>query len=287
MKLPGILVDTGWLQAHLEEPDLRVYDCTTHLIPDPVATYRAESARADWARGHVPGAGYLDLTHDLSDRSSPLRFAFPAAAEFARAMSAAGVGPDACVVLYSAKSPMWATRVWWMLRAFGFDQAAVLDGGWEKWTREGRPVSTGPCAYPAARFVARARPALLARKQDVVTVLGDASACTINALTRRQHTGESEVHYGRPGRIPGSANVPYLELIDRESNAFLPPAELRARLDAAGALTAKRVITYCGGGIAATTVAFALALSGRDDVAVYDGSLSEWCADPSLPMERG
>jgi thiosulfate/3-mercaptopyruvate sulfurtransferase len=173
-----------------------------------------------------------------------------------------------------------------MLRAFGFDDVAVLDGGWEKWTLDGRDVCGVPCGYPPASFVARPRAALLAQKQDVVAVIGDAGACTINALAAKQHTGESDVHYGRPGRIPGSVNVPYADLIDRATNTFLPVDRLRPRLAAAGALDAPRIITYCGGGIAATGVAFALALCGREDVAVYDGSLGEWCADPALPMER-
>jgi thiosulfate/3-mercaptopyruvate sulfurtransferase len=285
--LPGLLVDAAWLHTHLGEPRLRVFDCTTHLAPDPITTFRAESARADWERGHVPGAAYIDLQGTLSDPASGLRFTMPSAERFAEAMSALGVGDDSRVVLYSATSSWWATRVWWMLRAFGFDRAAVLDGGWEKWTAEGRPICTAPCAYPRARFVARPRPLLLANKDEVLAATHAADVAIVNALTRQQHTGEGGVHYGRPGHIPSSVNVPYSELIDRETNTFRPPAEMRAILERAGVLSAGRVITYCGGGIAATGVAFALALLGRQDVAVYDGSLSEWCADPSLKMATG
>ena len=283
----GLLVSTEWLQAHLTDAGLRVFDCTTHLVPDPVRTFRAETARPDWEKGHLPGAGYLDLIVELADRASPYRFTMPSAEQFARAMSAHGVGPGAHVVVYSAKSIWWATRVWWMLRAFGFDDVSVLDGGWETWTAEGRPVSSAPCTYPPAAFVARPRPTLLARTADVAAAMADPAVCTINALARKQHTGESDVHYGRPGHIPGSVSVPFLELVDRERNTFLPSDALRARLDAVGALKADRVVTYCGGGIAATGVAFALALLGRGDVAVYDGSLSEWCVDPARPVERG
>ncbi len=282
-----LLVTTEWLAAHLGDAGLRVFDCTTHLVPDPKTTLRAETARPDWEKGHVPGAGYLDLVEELSERASPYRFTLPSAEQFARAMSAHGVGPGAHVVLYSAKSAIWATRVWWMLRAFGFDEVSVLDGGWEKWTGEGRPVATAPCAYPPATFTAHPRPALLARTPDVAAAQADPGVCTLNALSRAQHTGEGGIHYGTPGHIPGSVSVPFVELIDRERNTFLAPAALRARLEAAGALAAPRVVTYCGAGIAATGVAFALALLGRDDVAVYDGSLGEWCADPARPMERG
>jgi thiosulfate/3-mercaptopyruvate sulfurtransferase len=285
--LPGRLVSTDWLRQHLREPDLRLYDCTTHLVPDPVTTFRAESGREDWAKAHVPGAAYLDLRDDLSDPTSRLRFAFPAPERFAAALSAAGVGPDARVVLYSAKSNIWATRVWWMLRAFGFDDVAVLDGGWEKWTMDGGETCATPCGYETATFVARPRAALLANKDDVAAVIGDAGACTINALSAAQHRGDGGVHYGRPGRIAGSVNVPFVDLIDRQTNAFLPVDRLRARLADAGALDAPRIITYCGGGIAATSVALVLAALGYDRVKVYDNSLTEWAADPQLPMATG
>ena len=287
MDLPGLLVDGAWLQKHLGEPRLRVFDCTTKLVPDPVKTFRAESARPEWERGHVPGAAYIDLQATLSDPASGLRFTMPSAERFAEAMSALGVDDDSRVVLYSAASNWWATRVWWMLRAFGFDQAAVLDGGWERWTAESRPTCVAPCAYPRARFVARPRPLLLANKDEVLAATSAADVAIVNALTRRQHTGEGGVHYGRPGHIPSSVNIPYVDLIDRDTNTFRPPAELRAILERDGVLSAGRVITYCGGGIAATGVAFALALLGRPDVAVYDGSLAEWCADPSLNVEMG
>jgi thiosulfate/3-mercaptopyruvate sulfurtransferase len=283
----GLLVQTDWLQARLPEPGLRVFDCTTVLVPDPVTTFRAQTARPDFEAGHVPGAGYLDLIVELSDSASPYRFTMPCAEQFAAVMSRHGVGAGVHVVLYSAKSAIWATRVWWMLRAFGFDAVSVLDGGWEKWAAEGRPVSTAPCVYPPARFVARPRAELLARTPEVDAAMADPAVCTINALSRAQYTGEGGAHYGRPGHIPGSVSVPFAELLDRARNTFLPVGALRTRLEAAGALKAPRVVTYCGGGIAATGVAFALALLGRGDVAVYDGSLGEWLADPARPMLTG
>lgn len=250
-------------------------------------SFRVESGRGDWEKGHIPGAGYIDLDGDLSDKTSKFWFTTPSAQHFAAAMSAYGVGDEKRVILYSAKSNWWATRIWWMLRAFGFDDAAVLNGGWEKWTRESRPVCAEPCTYQAADFIARPRPELIVYKENVAAAINNRGVCIVNALTRKQYTGESETHYGRPGRIPSSVNVPYLDLIDRNTNAFLPLAELRARLDAVGAMTAEKVISYCGGGIAATSLAFALALLGREDVAVYDGSMTEWSADPALPVETG
>jgi thiosulfate/3-mercaptopyruvate sulfurtransferase len=282
---PEYLVDTAWLEKNLGDPALRVFDCTVHLVPDEQTVYRIESGRPGWEAAHVPGSGYIDLHGDLSDRASDLRFTMPPAEQFAAAMSRDGIGPGTRAILYSAGMNMWATRIWWMLRAFGFTDAAVLDGGWEKWQAEGRPVSTDACTYPPAQFSAQPQPGWIATRDDVRSAIDDGDVCVLNALSARQHSGTSGPHYGRPGRIASSVNVPAFDLVDRETGAFKPPEALRALLDEAGATDARQVITYCGGGIAATSTAFALVLLGHDDVAIYDGSLSEWVRDPSLPME--
>ena len=282
------LVETDWLAAHLGEPDLRVIECTVYLHPSDVpGGFRVESGRAKWAEGHIPGAGFAELQDELSDRSSKLRFMMPPAVQFAEAMGRHGVGDGARVVLYDRSVNMWAARVWWMLRAFGFDEAAVLNGGFKKWTREGRPLATDEGAAPHRIFTARPRPALIAHKSGVLAALDDSRACVLNALTEEQHRGTGGASYGRPGRIAGTANVPARELVDPETHAYLPLDALREKFAAAGALDAKRVITYCGGGIAASSDAFVLTLLGRSDVAVYDASLSEWAADPALPMQTG
>jgi thiosulfate/3-mercaptopyruvate sulfurtransferase len=285
--LPQFLVETDWLAAHLEEPTLRVLECTTILHPRPEGGYRAESGRTAWAAGHIPRSGFADFTDELSDRSSALLYMMPPVEQMAAAMARLGVGEGTRVVLYDRAVNMWAARVWWMLRAVGFDDAAVLNGGWRKWTLEGRPVATAPCAYPPARFVARPRPGLFVGKDAVRAALGKRATCVLNALTEEQHRGTGGVSYGRPGRIAGSANVAARSLVDPATHAYLASDVLRAQFAAAGALEAERVITYCGGGIAASSDAFVLTLLGREGVAVYDASLSEWAADPSLPMETG
>ena len=285
---PQYLVETGWLAQHLEDRDLRVLECTVYLHPaDVPGGYRVESGRAKWAEGHLPGAGFVDLPEELSDRTSTLRFMMPPAAQFAEAMGRAGVGEGVRVILYDRAVNMWAARVWWMLRAFGFDDAAVLNGGFKKWTLEGRAVATDAGARPARTFTPRPRSTLFADRAGVLAAVGESGSCVLNALSEEQHRGTGGVAYGRPGRIAGSVNVPARDLVEPKTHAYWPADVLRAKFQASGALDARRVVTYCGGGIAASSDAFALTLLGRDDVAVYDASLSEWAADPTLPMERG
>ncbi|MFN4088454.1 MAG: sulfurtransferase [Alphaproteobacteria bacterium] len=285
---PELLVETEQLAAMLGDPAVRVLDCTVFLRPLPDwSEYRAESGRAQYEAGHIPGAVFADLIGDLSDPDSALRFTAPTPERLAEAMGRLGVGEGTRAVLYSTDSPQWATRLWWMLRANGFDAAAVLNGGFAKWRREGRPVSTEPAAYPPGRFVPRPRPGLFVGRSEVAAAIGDPGTCIVNALSAEQHRGEGGITYGRAGRIPNSVNVPARSLFDAETGTFLPAERLRAAFAGAGAGPDRRVVTYCGGGIAATGDAFALALLGQDDVAVYDASMQEWARDPSAPMEKG
>jgi thiosulfate/3-mercaptopyruvate sulfurtransferase len=284
---PEFLIYTETLARQLSDPNLRVFDCTTNLIPDPTTTYQAVPARADFEKSHIPGAQFIDLQADLSDISQRLRFMLPSAEAFATAMSRFGVSDGTLVVLYSTANPWWATRVWWLLRVFGFDGAAVLNGGWQKWSREGRPVETGPAKpRPSAHFVVRELRPLMVGKDEVLRAIGDGGVCTLNALAAEQHAGSGGNSYGRRGRIKGSVNLPAAHLLDPATNEYLPPAELRRRFEAVGALD-KEVITYCGGGIAASADALALVMLGHRNVRLYDASMSEWAVDPSLPMETG
>lgn len=283
---PQWLIETGTLERQLGDPALRILDCTVYLKPVDGGGVRPSSGHDDWARAHIPGSGYADLLGELSDRDNPLPVMMPPAEQFASAMSRHGVGEGTRVVLYDTSNGIWAARVWWMLRAFGFDAAAVLNGGWIKWTAEGRAVSDEPPRHPPAQFIARPRPWLIASKQDVIDALEGKQRCLVNALSEDEFAGRVS-RVARPGRIPGSVNVPASALVDPQTNALRSGDELRATFQQSGALDQKRVITYCGGGIAAAGDAFALALLGVHDVALYDGSLVEWTQDASLPMETG
>lgn len=284
---PEFLVETDWLARHLHDPDVTVLDCTTHLIPNPATTYTVKPGREDFENGHIPGARFCDVSRDVSDTSHGLNFMRQKPDDFAAAMRRLGISNSTRVVTYSTGNPWWATRVWWLLREFGHDNAAVLNGGWQKWRHESRPADTGPgSAPPAGDFTVREVRNLMVGKDQVRAVVGDASVCTLNALLPAQHSGEGGNSYGRPGRIAGSVNVPAAHLLDPATNTFLPAEELRRRLGAVGALD-RPVIAYCGGGIAASADALILTMLGHRNVKVYDASLSEWAKDASLPMEAG
>lgn len=284
---PEFLVETGWLAEHLGDPGVVVLDGTVHLVPDPPRAYRVVSGRADFEAGHIPGAQFVDLQADLSDNTQKLRFMTPSAEQFAASMGRLGVGPATRVVLYSTANAWWASRVWWLLREFGFDNAAVLNGGFQAWVQEQRPVETGSgTARAAAAFPVRPRRHLMADKAEVLAAIGNGAICTLNALRPEQHAGSGGVSYGRPGRIAGSLNVPAAALIDPQTNRYLPADALRAKFDSVGAMD-RQVIAYCGGGIAASADALILTMLGHTNVRLYDASLSEWVADASLPMETG
>ena len=282
---PEFLVETDWLEQNLT--NVVVLDCTTHLIPNPAITYDVVPGREDFEKGHIAGAQFCDVSRDVSDTAHKFRFMRQTPEDFATAMRRFGISDDTKVILYSTTSPQWASRVWWLLRTFGHDNAAVLNGGWQKWSREKRATETGPGKTRAAgTFTVKQPRDLMAGKEAVKAAIGDGAVCTLNALAEAQHKASGGNTYGRPGRIAGSVNVPAAHLIDPATNTFLPADELRRKFAAVGAMD-RAVIVYCGGGIAATADALALTMLGHTDVKVYDASMSEWAKDDTLPMETG
>jgi thiosulfate/3-mercaptopyruvate sulfurtransferase len=279
-----LLVAPHELDAALGDPAVRVLDATVwlHIHPDGSGV-TIESGRVAFDEGHIPGAGFADLI-ELSDPARPASFMLPDPGRFADGMSTVGVGPGLHVVAYDADDGIWAARLWWMLRVFGFDTASVLDGGLTAWRAAGLPLSTETQGIAPATFEARYRPELVATRADVEDVVRDGGACLVNALRAEFFRGEIPIAPGRSGHIPGSVSVPHGDLLDPETNCFLPRERLRERFAATGILDEPRIVSYCGGGIAATFDAFALALLGRDDVVVYDGSLVDWASDPDLPL---
>jgi thiosulfate/3-mercaptopyruvate sulfurtransferase len=276
------LVTTDWLSQHLDDQDLVVLDCSVRTTTDDDGGFRNVSGRADYDGGHIPSAGFADLTDDLSDRESPHEFAVPTPEQFCSAMGALGVGDDSRVVLYDGSMSGWAARVWWMLRWVGFDRAALLDGGLRVWITEGRPLSSEPSIQPAKQLTPAPRPELIADRDEVLAAVDDGAVCLIDTMPEEYYRGEQTL-YSRAGHIPGASNTSVLGLTD-ESGRYRPHDELAAMFE--GDRNA-RTITYCGGGIAASSAAFVMTRLGFTDVAVYTASLQEWAADPANPLVVG
>ena len=283
------LVSTEWLAEKLGAPDLVILDATVNIIQRDDGRSDGRSGRAEYEGEHIPGAVFADVTVDLADPESRFRFMLPSERRFAAAMEALGVGDGKKVVVYSDSGVWWATRVWWLLKTFGFDNVAILDGGLVKWKHEGRPLSDAVETVSSVTFTPRFRPDRVVYKEDVLAVVKapDDSTVLVDALSPEYFRGDAgdQFGYGRLGHIPGAVNIPSQELTDPQTGEFLPVEKLRDRFAPLLEKRPERTITYCGGGIAASQAAFALELIGESSVALYDASLQEWAADDALPME--
>jgi thiosulfate/3-mercaptopyruvate sulfurtransferase len=286
----GGLIGTAELAGILGQPDLRLFDCTTYLEPTPPGSsdpYLAVPGKHTFEAGHIPGADFLDLQGEFSDQSTSLRFMMPPTAQLEAAFGRHGVGNDSRVVLYSIGTAMWATRFWWMLQSLGFD-ALVLDGGFDKWKAEGRAIESGPAKnYPPAAFTAKPRTGYFVDSRETLKASTEGDTVVLNALGPQFYRGLEPSRYGRPGRIPGSVNVPAATLVDAANKTFLPLADAAEKFAAQGITRDKRVVAYCGGGISATIDLFQMHRLGYDKLTLYDGSMGEWARDETLPIETG
>jgi thiosulfate/3-mercaptopyruvate sulfurtransferase len=283
------LITTAELAGILDQPNLRLFDCTTYLEYQPEGSsvpYIAVPGRHTFEDGHIPGADFLDLQGEFSAAGTDLRFMMPDIAQLEAAFGRHGISSDSKVVLYSIGTPMWATRFWWMLTSLGFENLAVLDGGLDKWKLEDRPLETGPAkGYPPATFTAKPKSGFFVDKHQTLAATSERNTVVVNALGPQFHRGLEPSRYGRPGRVPGSCNVSAATLLDPQTKAFVPLADAEAKFKAQGITKDKRVVAYCGGGISATVDLFLLHRLGYDNLTLYDGSMGEWAKDTSLPIE--
>lgn len=286
--MTGALITPAELAARLGEPGLVIIDATVELAPPAGdGDWRASAGGDRFAAGHIPGAVHADLLGDLSDRDAGYHFAHLPAATLAARLAELGVGCGTTAIVYDDDQRMWSTRLWLELRAIGFDTAAVLDGGLGAWRAAGLPLEQGRSAPIAVSPVEpRPRAGVLVGRDDVLAVVeGQRDAQLLCTLRPEAFRGDVATRYARRGRIARSVNAP-ADAVLQPDGRFLPPVLLRDALQPV--LDDPRpIVLYCGGGISASLMAFALGLAGRDDVAVYDGSLEEWSADPLLPMEVG
>lgn len=278
---PGILVSTDDLVELLKDPSLILIDATVYLNRGK-NRMQAESGLDPYKRGHIPGARFLDLITEASDTNSRLGFTLPEPTVLESTFRKIGINNDSHVIFYSTGHMMWATRAWWLLHYLGHDKLSVLNGGFDAWVNEQLPVSQHIPEAVRGNFVASPRENVFAKKHQVVAAIDEPESIIVNALTKELHTGTSEFHYGRAGHITGSCNLPYDDVL--ENGCFRSAADLGSTLRKKNMKQAHQVITYCGGGIAATVDAFACLLLGQDNVSVYDGSLAEWASDSELPM---
>jgi thiosulfate/3-mercaptopyruvate sulfurtransferase len=276
-----LLVSTDWLAAELGAPDLRILDAT-YFLPDA-----GRNARAEYEAAHIPGAVFFDID-EIADPDSALPHMLPSAHLFASRARALGLGDADRIVVYDNSPHHSAARAWWMLDTFGVRHVAILDGGLAKWTAEGRPLESGVPAPQRGHFTPVADEAAVVDKAALLALVGDPGHAIVDARSAARFTGEA----GEPrpgmaaGHIPGSRSLPQGELFNAD-NRMKRGNDLRAAFAAAGVDLDRPLVTTCGSGVTAAVLLFGARLLGKTDVRLYDGSWSEWGADPDTPKAKG
>lgn len=275
------LVSTEWLAQEIGASNLRIVDASWHM-PDT-----GRDASAEFGQGHIPGAVFLSLV-DLVDNASPIDNTLPSAEKFAARMQSLGLGDGNRIVLYDDSAIRSAARGWFMFTLFGAPEVAILDGGLAKWKLEGRPLAKGPETPRQSHFTALSDVKKLRSRADVLRNLAERGEQLVDARGPGRFTGEEpEPRPGMAsGHVPGARNVPYGSLFNADGT-YKDESALKAAITGAGVDLAKPLVTSCGSGMTACVLAFALHRIGKDEVALYDGSWSEWGADPETPKALG
>lgn len=289
MERSSFLVETSWLAEHLQNVELRIVDMRGYVRTveiDGIQEAHYEGAYEEYKQSHIPGAVYIDWTKDIVNLDDTIKAQIASAEQFAKLMSRIGIGDQHLVVAYDAHpASQFATRLWWALKYYGHDKVVVLNGGLSKWQRENLPLETTIPIYPPTTFTAVLQPQLRATAIDVLNLLGSLDVALIDARDQRQYSGQTVRKPGRPGHIPGAINIPREELMDPASGTFRSNEELSQVFSKAHVLPGQRIVAYCNGGVAATSVLFTLAMLGYPSLTNYDGSWNEWGERQDLPVE--
>jgi len=276
------LVSTQWLADHLDAPDVRVVEATW-FMPST-----GKKGRDEYDAGHIPGAVFFDLD-DIADDENPLPHMLPSPAKFASRVRKLGLGNGNRIIVYDRNSGgSAAARVWWTFRVFGHGDVSLLDGGMTKWLAEHRPVEDQPPVTRERHFLPRMDQTLVRAKDQMLANLSSHRDQVIDARSAGRFRGEEPEPWPhrKVGHIPGSFNLPWPELLDPETKIFLPVETIRQKFEKAGITKDKPIVASCGSGVTASMLAFGLYLTGRDDVAIYDGSWAEWGLAEDTPVEK-
>ena len=276
------LTETDELARELDAPDLVIIDASWHMPAENRNAYE------EYLAEHIPGGIFFDID-EIADTKSGLSHMLPPPEKFSSRMRSMGIGDGSRIVVYDSAGLFSAARVWWTFRVMGVDDVSVLNGGLPKWKREGRPLESGPPRNRTARhFTARRNLDLVRDVSDIKALLKDRSAEIVDARAADRFAGKApEPRPGlRSGHIPGSHNLPYAKLLNKDGT-FKTGPEIERLFEEAGVDLTKPVVASCGSGITASVLALGLAEIGHRRAAVYDGSWSEWGADKNLPIETG
>lgn len=288
MQRDQFLVETDWLAEHLNDPDLRIVDMRGYVRTvqrDGVQEALYVGAPEEYAQEHIPGAVYIDWTQDIVDLDDPVEAQIAPPEKFAETMERLGIGDQHRVVVYDTHpASQFATRLWWALNYYGHRNVAVLNGGLRKWQHENLPLSAEVPSYPPAHFTPEVQPQMRATAQEVLNSLKQPGTLLIDAREPAQYSGAVARGHGRAGHIPGAINIPREELIASDGT-FRSNEELSQVFARNQVRPEERVIAYCNGGVAATTVLFSLAMLGYPTLTNYDGSWNEWGSRNDLPTE--
>ena len=287
------LVETSWLAEHLHDPHMRVVDLRGYvkIITLDAARGLQEAhylgARQEYEQEHIPGAVYADWTCDIADPKGDVEAQIASPEQFSEVMGRLGISNQHLVVAYDAHpASQFATRLWWALNYYGHRRVVVLNGGWQKWRSEQRPVESTVPTYPSTTFTPVPQLQLRATAEDVLALLPQHNNVNIvDARDSGQYTGTIMRGEGRRGHIPGAINIPREELIDPTNGTFRSNAEMQSVFDNAKISPDRHVVAYCNGGVAATTILFSLAILGYPRLTNYDGSWNEWGIRQELPVE--